>query len=369
VKDSTEKKLAKRQQQKEPPKMLEQIISSITPLDEEAMIAARERQAQLTKPLGALGRLETLSIQIAGITGRLDPPLTKRAIIVAAGDHGVTAEGVSAYPSAVTPQMVLNFLNGGAAINVLARQVGARVVVLDAGVAADLPDHPDLIKAKVAPGTNNFGQGPAMSRDQAVQAIEAGITAVTQEHERGLHLVGTGDMGIGNTTPSSAICAVLTGANVAEVTGRGTGIDKDAWQNKVKVIERALVVNQPDPNDPLDVLATVGGFEIGAIAGVILGAAAHRLPVLVDGFISTAGALIAAALAPLSRHYMIAAHRSVEPGHQIMQSHLDLQPIFHLDLRLGEGTGSALAMPVVAAATATLNEMATFSEAAVSGKL
>ena len=348
--------------------MLQQTINAITPLDEAAMTAAQERQAQLTKPAGSLGRLETLSIQIAGITGQLNPPLTERVVIVAAGDHGVTIEGVSAYPSEVTPQMVLNFLNGGAAINALARQAGARVVVLDAGVAADLPDHPDLIQAKVASGTNNFAQGPAMTRGQAIQAIEAGIAAVTHEHELGLHLVGTGDMGIGNTTPSSAICAVLTGADVAEVTGRGTGIDDAAWQNKVDVIRRALDKNQPDPNDPLDVLAKVGGFEIGAIAGVILGAAARRVPVLVDGFISTAGALIAAALAPLSRDYMIAAHRSVEPGHQIMQDYLDLHPIFYLDLRLGEGTGSALAMPVVAAATATLNEMATFAEASVSGK-
>jgi nicotinate-nucleotide--dimethylbenzimidazole phosphoribosyltransferase len=348
--------------------MLQQTINAITPLNQEAMIAAKERQARLTKPAGSLGRLETLSIQIAGITGQLDPPLTERVVIVAAGDHGVTTEGVSAYPSEVTPQMVLNFLNGGAAINVLARQVEARVVVLDAGVATDLPDHPDLIQAKVAPGTNNFAQGPAMTRDQALQAIETGIAAVAREHEQGLHLVGTGDMGIGNTTPSSAICAVLTGADVTEVTGRGTGIDDAAWHNKVDVIRRALDKNQPDPNDPLDVLAKVGGFEIGAIAGVILAAAARRIPVLVDGFISTAGALIAAALAPLSRDYMIAAHRSVEPGHQIMQDHLDLQPIFYLDLRLGEGTGSALAMPVVAAATATLNEMATFAEARVSGK-
>ncbi|MBN1995754.1 MAG: nicotinate-nucleotide--dimethylbenzimidazole phosphoribosyltransferase [Anaerolineae bacterium] len=349
--------------------MLEKTITVINPLDQKAMAAAQDRQAQLIKPAGALGRLETLSIQMAGITGRIDPPLAERAIIVAAGDHGVTAEGVSAYPSEVTRQMVLNFLNGGAAINVLARQAGARVVVLDAGVAADLPEHPDLIRAKVAPGTNNFTQGPAMTRNQAIQSIETGIAAVAREIEKGLHLVGTGDMGIGNTTPSSAICAVLTGTDIATVTGRGTGIDDDTLKIKVAVIHQALEKNRPDPHDPLDILAKVGGFEIGAIAGVILGAAARRIPVLVDGFISTAGALIAAALAPLSRDYMIAAHRSVEPGHKIMQQHLNLDPIFYLDLRLGEGTGSALAMPVVAAATATLNQMATFAEASVSGKL
>jgi nicotinate-nucleotide--dimethylbenzimidazole phosphoribosyltransferase len=289
-------------------------------------------------------------------------------VIVAAGDHGVTAEGVSAFPSEVTPQMVLNFLNGGAAINVLAKKAGARVTVLDAGVAADLPDHPDLIKAKVAPGTQNLAQGPAMTRAQAIQAIETGITAVQREIERGLHMVGTGDMGIGNTTPSSAICAVLTGADIADVTGRGTGINDAALQNKIAVLQRALDVNQPNTNDPLDMLAKVGGFEIGAIAGIVLGAAAQRIPVLVDGFISTAGALIAGELAPLSKNYMIGAHRSVEPGHKMMQQHLGLNPIFYLDLRLGEGTGAALAMPVVAAAVATLNEMSTFAEASVSGK-
>lgn len=349
--------------------MLNKTIQSITPLNQEAMAQAKERQAQLTKPAGSLGRLEELSIQVAGITGQIKPSLARRAIIVAAGDHGVTAEGVSAFPSEVTPQMVFNFLNGGAAINVLARQAGARVVVLDAGVAADLPSHDNLVNAKVAPGTANFAQGPAMTREQAVQAIEAGITAVEQEIKRGLDMVGTGDMGIGNTTPSSAICAVLTGASINKVTGRGTGIDDEGLQRKVDVIQRGLQTNRPNPADPLDVLAKVGGFEIGAIAGVILGAAAHRLPVLVDGFISTAGALIAAGLAPQCKDYMIAAHRSVEPGHRIMQEHLGLSPIFYLDLRLGEGTGSALAMPVVASAVAALNEMATFAEASVSGKL
>lgn len=348
--------------------MLNQTLAAIQPLDQAAMAAAQSRQSQLTKPEGSLGRLESLSIQLAGITGRLNPPLTARAIIVAAGDHGVAEAGVSAFPPAVTPQMVLNFLQGGAAINVLARQSGARVIVLDAGVAAELPVHPNLIQAKVAWGTRNFVNGPAMTRPEAVQAIEAGIKAVEQEAEAGLHLVGTGDMGIGNTTPSSAIGAVMTGALLEEVTGRGTGIDLQTWQHKVAVIQKAIALNRPDPADPLDVLAKVGGFEIGAIAGIILGAAARRIPVLVDGFISTAGALIAAALAPDSRHYIIAAHRSVEPGHRIMQQHLDLQPLFQLDLRLGEGTGAALAIPVVVAAAAILNEMATFADAGVSGK-
>lgn len=348
--------------------MLDQTIKKITPLDEQAMAGARERQAQLTKPAGSLGRLEALSIQVAGITGHLNPPLAERAMIVAAGDHGITSEGVSAFPSEVTPQMVMNFLHGGAAINVLARQAGARVVVLDAGVAADLPAHDNLIKSKIGPGTANFAQGPAMSREQAVQAVETGLIALSRQFDQGLHLVGTGDMGIGNTTPSSAICAVLTGTDVADVTGRGTGVDDPALKHKVEVIEKGIALNRPDPADPLDVLSKVGGFEIGAIAGIILGAAARRIPVLVDGFISTAGALIAAGLSPASKGYMIAAHRSVEPGHRIMQEHLGLEPIFELDLRLGEGTGAALAMPVVASAVALLNQMATFAEASVSGK-
>lgn len=349
--------------------MLQQTITTIQPLDPAVMAQAQARQAELTKPAGSLGRLEALSIQVAGITGQINPPLNQRAIIVAAGDHGITAEGVSAFPPEVTPQMVFNFLNNGAAINVLAKQAGALVMVLDAGVAAELPPHPRLINAKIASGTANFAQGPAMSRAQAIAAVEAGIAAVNREIEQGLQMVGTGDMGIGNTTPSSAICAVITGASVAEVTGRGTGIDDETRRHKISVIEQGLALNQPDPADALDVLAKVGGFEIGAIAGIILGAAAHRIPVLVDGFISTAGALIANGLAPLSRQYMIAAHRSVEPGHRLMQEYLKLEPIFRLDLRLGEGTGSALAMPVVASAVAALNEMATFAEAAVSGKL
>ncbi|HIC89542.1 MAG TPA: nicotinate-nucleotide--dimethylbenzimidazole phosphoribosyltransferase [Anaerolineae bacterium] len=346
----------------------EGILQRVGPLDEIAMAAARSRQAQLTKPQGSLGRLEMISIQVAGITGQLNPPLEQRAIIIAAGDHGVAAQGVSAYPSEVTPQMVINFLSGGAGINVLARQAGARVLVLDAGVAAPLPDHPDLIKAKIAPGTGDISQGPAMTWDQAVQSIKIGFAAVEAEIARGLDMVGTGDMGIGNTTPSSAICSAITGAEPVRVTGRGTGIGDATWEHKVAVVEQALRVNCPDPTDPLDVLTKVGGFEIGAIAGIILGAAAHRIPVLMDGFISTAGALIAAGLSPQSRAYMIAAHRSVEPGHRITLDHLGLQPIFDLDLRLGEGTGAALAMPVVAAAVALLNQMATFEEAGVAGK-
>lgn len=346
--------------------LLEQTIHSIRPLDTAAMDAARARQNRLTKPPGSLGRLEAISVQVAGITGRERSVIGDKVVITCAGDHGVVAQGVSAYPQEVTPQMVYNFLGGGAAINVLARHVGARVVVVDAGVAADFDPQPGLVIKKVAHGTADMTQGPAMSRKQAVQAVEAGIEVVEGEIARGASLVATGDMGIGNTTPSSAIVAVITGLPVAQVTGRGTGIDDATLAHKVAVIEKALAVNRPDPDDALDVLSKVGGFEIGAIAGVILGAAAHCVPVVIDGFISTAGALVAGALAPLARDYMIAAHDSVEIGHKAMLDHLCLVPCLDFDLRLGEGTGAALVLGVVEAACKILDEMATFESAGVS---
>jgi nicotinate-nucleotide--dimethylbenzimidazole phosphoribosyltransferase len=346
---------------------LEQTIQSIHPLDAVAMDAARARQERLTKPPGSLGRLETLSIQVAGITGRARSVIGDKVVITCAGDHGVVAQGISAYPQEVTGQMVANFLGGGAAINVLARHVGARVVVVDAGVAADLEPRPGLVVKKVARGTADMTQGPAMSREQAVRAVEVGIEVVQDEIEKGASLIATGDMGIGNTTPSSAIVAAITGLPVAQVTGRGTGIDDATLAHKVVVIEKALAVNRPDPADALDVLGKVGGFEIGAVAGVVLGAAARRVPVVVDGFISTAGALIAGGLAPLAREYMIAAHDSVETGHRAMLDHLGLVPCLDFDLRLGEGTGAALVLSIVEAACKVLDEMATFESAGVSG--
>ena len=334
----------------------------------EAMAAARARQASLTKPMGSLGRLEALSVQLAGIAGRPLPRVDRKAVVVLAGDHGVAAEGVSAYPPEVTAQMVLNFLGGGAAVNVLARQAGARVVVVDVGVAGDLPAHPDLVPAKVARGTASFLRGPAMSREQAAQAIAAGAGVVAAEAGRGLDLLATGEMGIGNTTPASAIAAVYTGLPVAQVTGRGTGVDDAGLARKVEVIEAGLALHRPDPDDPLGVLAAVGGFEIGAIAGVCLAAAAHRVPVVVDGFISAAGALIAAALCPAARPYMIASHLSVEQGHGPLWQALGLEPLLALDLRLGEGSGAVLAMHLVEAACRILGEMATFEDAGVSGQ-
>jgi len=329
------------------------------------MAAAQARQDLLTKPHGALGRLEAISVQVAGITGRALPHVSNKAVIVMAGDHGVVAEGVSAYPSAVTPQMVLNFLRGGAAINVLARHVGARVLVVDAGVASDIPVQPGLVVKKVAYGTANMRRGPAMTRAQAIQAVEAGIEALQAELAGGLDVVATGDMGIGNTTPSSAIVAAVTGLPVAQVTGRGTGIDGEGLQRKVAIIEDVLRANQPDPHDGLDLLAKVGGFEIGGIAGVILGAAAHRVPVVVDGFISTAAAIIAGLLAPQARDYMISGHKSVEIGHRAALEYLGLVPLVDLDLRLGEGTGAVLGISLVEAACKLLCEMATFDAAGV----
>lgn len=347
--------------------LLSKTIQGIQPLDATAMDAARARQNNLTKPPGSLGRLESLSIQVAGITGQTRPVIKDRVVITCAGDHGVVAQGVSAFPQAVTQQMVHNFVNGGAAINVLARHVGARVVIVDAGVAADMEPQPGLTIKKVGYGTADMSQGPAMSREQAIEAIQAGIQVTNEEIARGVSIVATGDMGIGNTTPSSAIVAALTGRPVIEVTGRGTGINDEQLAHKVKVIEKALAVNQPDPADALDVLGKVGGFEIGAVAGAVLGAAAQRVPVVIDGLISTAGALIAAGLAPLSRDYMIAAHSSVEIGHRAALDHLGLVPCLDFDLRLGEGTGAALVLSLVEAACKILDEMATFDSAGVSG--
>src|SRR6266498_212122 len=345
---------------------LDSLISTIALLDETAMQAARARQDQLTKPRGSLGRLEELSIQLAGMKANPFPSVERKAVIVMAADHGVTAEGVSAYPAEVTAQMVLNFLHGGAAINVLARQVGARVTVVDIGVAADFEPTLGLIQRKVLCGTRNLAQGPAMRREEAEQALQVGVDVLNEEVGRGLDIVATGDMGIGNTTPSSAIAAVMTGLPVSQVVGRGTGIDDQGLERKLKVIEKALAVNQPDPNDAMDVLHKVGGLEIAGLAGVMIAAAGQRIPVVVDGFISTAAAMIAVGLAPRVREYLISAHQSVEIGHQVMLKHLNLIPLLDLNLRLGEGTGAALAFSLIEASTRILREMATFAEAGVS---
>jgi nicotinate-nucleotide--dimethylbenzimidazole phosphoribosyltransferase len=347
---------------------LRDLISRIKPLDGTAMHAARARQDVLTKPRGSLGRLEELSIQVAGITANTKPSLRNKVVLVMAGDHGVVQEGVSAYPQAVTAQMVLNFVHGGAAINVLARQAGARVIVADLGVAADLPSVPGLVDRKIGRGTSNLAKGPAMSRAQAFESVLAGAEILENELASGLDMVATGDMGIGNTTASAAIAAVLSGGSVEAITGSGTGVDEAGLRRKISAIQSGIDLNQPEADDGLDVLGKLGGFEIGGLAGAILAAAANRKPMVIDGFISGAAAMIAVSLAPWVRQYLIAAHVSAERGHHIMLKWLQLEPLLDLNLRLGEGTGAVLAMNLVEAACLTLNEMATFAEAGVSEK-
>ncbi len=347
--------------------LLQKTIDSIEGQDQEWRSKAKARLDQLAIPHWALGKLQDLALDLAGQTRSLQPPVSRKVVITMAGDHGVAAEGVSKFPQAVTQEMVGDFIKGGAGINALARTAGAEVLVVDMGVAADLcvlSKAGKIIDRKIAYGTDNIAQGPAMSPEQAVRAIEAGIAIVNENKDR-FDLFGTGDMGIANTTPSTAIVSVLTGKPVQEVTGRGTGLDDDQLASKIKVILQILEINKPDPTDGLDVLAKVGGFEIGGIAGVILGAAALCKPVIIDGFISTAGALIAHSLNPKVKEYIIAAHRSVEQGHRIMQDYIQCEPLLDLNLRLGEGTGAALAMPIVDAAVSVLTEVLTFSEAAV----
>ena len=348
--------------------LVDQTIAAIGPLDASAVAAAEARQGVLTKPPGSLGRLETLSIQLAGILGEPIPQVTGKAVIVVAGDHGVASEGVSAYPAEVTPQMVFNFVAGGAAINSLAGSAGAKITVIDAGVAVDLDPQPGLTIAKVGYGTANIAAGPAMSREDAIRCLEIGINAAVEQADAGANLIAGGDMGIGNTTPSAAITAAITGADVATVTGRGTGVDDTALEAKIATIRRALDMNNPDGSDGLDVLTKVGGYEIGVLAGVMLGAASRNCVVVVDGFISGAAALIAWRLCPdIARRY-IAAHRSVEPGHNVGLQAMGLSPLLDMDMRLGEGTGAALAMPIIEASARCLAEMATFAEAGVSDR-
>lgn len=336
--------------------------------DHQAASLASSRQQQLTKPAGAMGVLETLSVQLAGMTGNPRPSFHKPGVIIMAADHGVVLEGVSAYPAEVTPQMVFNFLRGGAAVNVLARQAGASVTVVDVGIAYDFNGAEGLIHRKIAPGTQNMLKGPAMTRSQAEEAIQVGIDVVRAEIAAGLDLVATGEMGIGNTTPSSAIAAVLTGQPVERVTGRGTGVDDEGLQRKIRVIREAIEVNQPDPHDPFDVLVKVGGLEIAGLVGVIIGAASCRVPVVIDGFISSAAALIAAGMLPGVKPFLVASHQSEEIGHAVILEKLNLRPLLKLGMRLGEGTGAVLAFHLIRGATGILNEMATFEEAGVSDK-
>jgi len=353
------------------------ILSRMSHVNGKFIEHAQKRLDSLTKPRGSLGRLEEFARQVVSITENPMPSLDRKVIFTFAGDHGVADEGVSAFPKAVTPQMVLNFLNGGAGINVLARHSGAEVVVVDIGVDHDFGDNPPLAKEgtggyfisrKIVSGTKNMRTGSAMTRDEAVQCIDVGIEMANGYAKRGYKIFGTGDMGIANTTPSSAIAAVLTGRPVEEITGRGTGINDETWEHKVQVIRDAIEINNPDPSDAIDVLSKVGGAEIGGIAGLIIGAAANRKPVVVDGFISTAGALIAYSLEPKTKDYMFSAHMSQEIGHTVMLEKIGLRPILDLDLRLGERTGAALAMFIIEAGLKIYKEMATFGEAGVSEK-
>jgi nicotinate-nucleotide--dimethylbenzimidazole phosphoribosyltransferase len=348
------------------PASLAAAIAAIEPLDEGAMAQARARQDELTKPHGSLGRLEELAVWAAGVTGRPTPMLRRKIIVTAAADHGIARRGVSAYPPQVTAQMVRNFLAGGAAVSVLARCVRARVLVVDAGVAADLPPADGLLAHRAGPGTTDFSVGPAMDREQALFCLASGVKVAASLARRGSGALATGDMGIGNTTAGAAAIAALTGVPPSAVAGRGTGIDDATWRRKVRLIERALQVNVPDPADPVDVLAKVGGFELGFLAGAILGAASRRWPVVLDGLASGASALLASSLAPRARDYLMASHLSTEPGHQLALQHLGLTPFLDLKMRLGEGTGAALGLFLLEAACRLHLEMATFASAGVS---
>jgi nicotinate-nucleotide--dimethylbenzimidazole phosphoribosyltransferase len=336
-------------------KSLNSIVEAIKPLDLEAVEAASQHLDQLTKPPGSLGKLEDIAKQLAGISGETIPGIGKKAVIVMAADHGVCEEGVSAFPSEVTQQMVLNFCNGGAAVNVLARHTGADVICVDVGVNADI-EHESLYSRKVRKGTDNMAKGPAMSEEEALLAIYTGVELVEGLVAQGYTLFATGEMGIGNTTASSALLTVLACEEVAATVGRGTGIDDQRLLHKQAVIERAIALNKPDKSNPIDVLAKVGG----------LGAAMHRCPVVIDGFISSAAALVASRIAPHSVSYMIASHLSEEQGHERLLKAVGLSPMLQMDMRLGEGTGALLAFPIIEAATKIMKEMATFASAGVS---
>jgi len=347
---------------------LKNTLDKIQALDDEWKRVAQRRLDRLTKPPGSLGRLEDIAKWYIQVTGKCPPRLPKKILFTLAADHGVVEEGVSAYPKAVTAQMVHNFLKGGAAINVLARHVGTEIRVVDMGVDFDFKKIPGLVDKKIRRGTQNMTKGAAMSREDARASLTSGIEMAEEAARGGAGLIGTGEMGIGNTTASSAIVSVLTHAPVHRVCGRGTGIDDRRLAHKQKVIDAAIALNQPDPTDPIEVLAKVGGFEIGGLAGLMLGAAAHRIPIVLDGFIASAAALVAVGMKPETKAYLLAAHQSAEPGHAIALRHLGLSPLLAFNMRLGEGTGAALGITLVDAAIKIVNEMATFASAGVSEK-
>lgn len=345
--------------------MIEEAIKRILPVDAEWIERARARQLRLTKPAGSLGHLEELANRMAAIQRTLRPEVSRKRLYVVAADHGVAAEGVSAYPREVTAQMVYNFLRGGAAINVLARHGRIEVKVVDAGVDADLTDAPGLICAKIARGTANFTCSAALTRGQAEQAVITGLRLAAEAESEGINLIGIGEMGIGNTTPASALTSALTGLAPEDVTGRGTGVDEAGLERKVAAVKRAIEINQPDGSDALDLLAKLGGAEIGVMMGIVLGAAAKAVAAVADGFISTTAAALAVKLCPTVRDYLFVAHRSPEPGHGALIEMIGRRPLLDLEMRLGEGTGAALAMHLIEASVMLLGEMATFDEAGV----
>lgn len=347
--------------------LIQETLTNIHPASRDFHARAQLALDRLTKPVGSLGRLENLAAQYVAISQELPPLMPDPVVFTLAADHGVVREGVSAYPSSVTAQMVMNFLKGGAAINVLAQQVGAKVRVVDMGIESDLGNLSGLLVQKIGLGTNNFVEGPAMSYEQALQSIEVGISMARDAYAEGLRVIGIGEMGIGNTTASSAITAVMTGESVNQVTGKGTGLDAERFARKVQIVERGIQRNQPNGKDPVDVLAKVGGFEIGGLVGLILGGAACRIPVVLDGFITGAAMLLAHGLVADCQDFVIPSHCSAEPGHQFIMEHLDLHPLLDLNLRLGEGTGACLAIGLLRASVACLKDMATFESAGVDG--
>lgn len=346
--------------------LLTDTLDAITPVSQEALDAATQRQAILTKPAGSLGLLEEIGIQLAGIADLCPPPVPERAVVgVFAGDHGVCAQGVTPWPQEITVSMLQNMAAGGAAVNVLSRGAEAEVVLTDVGVLHDYPATDGVRNRNIARGTADLSVGPAMGRDEAVRALTVGIETAAEAVAGGAQILLTGEMGIGNTTASSALIAVFTGTDAQTVTGRGSGLDDEALARKVDVIERALALHSPDPADPVGVLAAVGGLEQAALAGFILGAAAHKVPVILDGVIASAAACVAVALAPEVRGYLIAGHAGAEPGITQALAFLNLRALVDLGLRLGEGTGAVLALPTVQASARILGEMATFADAGI----
>lgn len=346
-------------------KRLNELLATITPTDQIFSKKARQRLDKMAIPKGSLGRLEEFAQRIVTITGNLKPEIKQKRVVIFAGDHGVVEEGVSAFTQDVTMQMVYNFIRGGAGINVLSRHVGVDVMVVDIGVAGDLEPQEGLLLKKIAKGTKNIAKASAMSREEALKALLIGIEIADDLKLQKVDLIGTGDMGIGNTTPSSAITAVLTKRDVEETTGRGTGISDEMLINKINVIKESIHLNQPDPTDPIDVLTKVGGFEIAGIAGLIIGAASNRIPIVIDGFISTAAAMVAVSLNPVINEYIFAAHKSQERGHAVLLEWLKQKPILDLSMRLGEGTGAVLGMSLIESGVKILREILTFEEARV----